>query len=262
MIDSTVHEDVTAFRLSWWRSRTVGYAVHVYRVRGVLVDTGFPAVAADVRQIATSGGIRGAMVTHQHEDHAGNVELLAGLGVPLAIGSETARLVSNPHAIGLYRHFTWRAMPALRTTTVPFADERLEFVPTPGHSHDHHVVWDHETDTLFAGDLFLGVKVRVAHPYESPRAQVASLRAMIARGPRRMFCGHRGFVADPVSALTAKADWMERVIGDIERLHERGLGVSAIRRQVLGARGRVHWFSGGDYSPDNLVRAVVREMGE
>lgn len=261
MIESAAHDDVTAYRLSWWRSRMIGYAVHVYEVRGVLIDTGFPAVAADVRRIAESRRVRGALVTHQHEDHAGNVELFASMGIPLAIGDETLRLLSPPHGIGVYRHFIWQAMPTLRSPVQPFLDDALEFVHTPGHSHDHHAVWDHETRTLFAGDLFLGVKVKVAHPYESPRTQVASLRAMIARGPKRLFCGHRGLVADPVGALSAKADWMEGMIAGIERLHREGQGVTDIRRQLLGPRGRVHWLSAGDYSPDNIVRAVVRDAG-
>lgn len=260
MIESAVHDDVTAHRLSWWRSRIIGYRVHVYEVRGVLVDTGFPAVADDVRRIAEERQVRGAMVTHQHEDHAGNVELLASMGVPLGLGAETMRLVSAPHAIGFYRHFTWRAMPVLRSPVQPFLDDALELVHTPGHSHDHHAVWDHDTRTLFAGDLFLGVKVKVAHSYESPRTQVASLRAMIARGPRRLFCGHRGLVADPAGALSAKADWMEGVIAGIERLHRDGQSVADIRRHLLGPRGRVHSISAGDYSPDNIVTAVLREM--
>ena len=259
MIESTTHDDVTAYRLSWWRSRVIGYAVHVYAVRGVLIDTGFPAAAGDVRTIAGAQRVRGAMVTHQHEDHAGNVELLAAMGIPLAIGHDTARIVSAPHRIGVYRHFTWRAMPALHTPVAPFVDEALEFVHTPGHSHDHHAVWDHDTRTLFAGDLFLGVKVRVAHSYESPRAQVRSLRAMISRGPRRLFCAHRGLVTDPVGALTAKADWMDGVIEGVERLHREGRSVGDIRRELLGPRGRVHWFSGGEYSADNIVQAVVRD---
>lgn len=259
MIETARYDDVASHRLSWWRSRTIGYGVHVYEVRGVLIDTGFPAVARDVRTLVEAGAIRGAMVTHQHEDHAGNAELLTSLGVPLALAESTRRAISSPHPIGFYRHYTWRAMPPLRSHIEPFHDASLELLPTPGHSVDHHVVWDHDSATLFAGDLFLGVKVRIAHPYEDPRAAVRSLRAMIARTPRRMFCGHRGLVPDPVGALTAKADWTDALIASIERLHREGAGEAEIRRRALGSRGRVHWISRGDYSPDNVVRAVLRE---
>lgn len=262
MIALQQHDDVTALHFTWWRSRLIGYAVHAFLVRGVLVDTGFPAVARELRRFVVArgsgdDGIRGALITHQHEDHAGNIATLAALGVPLGLDSRTLGYARAPHAIGLYRHFTWRQMQPVRAEVIPFADPSLELVATPGHSPDHHVVWDHETRTLFAGDLFLGVKVRVAHTYEDPRAQVASIRAMIARSPARMFCAHRGPVRDPVSALAAKADWLEGTIDEIERLAAAGATAAEIRARVLGERGFTHYVSRGDYSPDNLVRAVV-----
>jgi glyoxylase-like metal-dependent hydrolase (beta-lactamase superfamily II) len=225
----------------------------------VLVDTGFPAVAREVVALAKTRAIRGALVTHQHEDHAGNVEPLAAAGVPLGMSEATRRVVTRPQAIGFYRHYTWHAMPVLRSSYESFADQSLELVHTPGHSDDHHVVWDHHTDTLFAGDLFLGVKVRVAHAYERPRDLVASLRAMSGRHPNRLFCAHRGFVANGASALEAKADWLEQVIARVRELHAAGADEREIRQRVFGRRGLVHWFSAGDYSPVNLVRAALQE---
>ena len=258
MIDSTLHDDVTALRLTWWRSRMIRYAVHVFVVRGVLIDTGFPAGADDVLAIARERKIRGAIVTHQHEDHAGNVEPLARAGIPLGIDHRTQQVVARPHSIGLYRHFTWRAMPVLRSPFERFADPSLVPMHTPGHSIDHHVVWDAHTDTLFAGDLFLGVKVRVAHAYEDPRALAESLRGMIARRPARLFCAHRGFVPDGASALAAKADWLEDIIARADALVRVGASATEIRARLFGRRGWIHWMSAGDYSPDNLVRAIVR----
>jgi glyoxylase-like metal-dependent hydrolase (beta-lactamase superfamily II) len=258
VIDATGHDDVVALRLTWWRSRLIGFAVHAYVVRGVLIDTGFPAVERDVVAYARDHAIRGAIVTHQHEDHAGNVDALAQAGIPLAIDARTLHVVAHDHPIGLYRHFTWRAMRPLRPTFDAFADDSLELLHTPGHSDDHHVVWDRRTDTLFAGDLFLGVKVRVAHPYEDPRRQVQSLRDMLARRPARVFCAHRGLVPGGVRALEAKADWMDATIAAIDALARSGATASEIRTRALGPRGWIHWTSAGDYSPDNFVRAVLR----
>jgi endoribonuclease LACTB2 len=260
VIEQTVHGDVSQLRLTWWRSRLIGFAVNVFVVRDALIDTGFPAVEADVLEFARERRIRGALVTHQHEDHAGNVERLAASRLPLGMSALTHEVVSREQRIGFYRKFTWQSMHALRSPVEPFSDETLELVPTPGHSHDHHVVWDHRTDTLFAGDLFLGVKVRVAHSYENPRQLVASLRAMTSRKPRRVFCAHRGLVPGGASALKAKADWLEELIERIGRLHASGISDNEIRRRVLGDRGLAHWFSVGDYSPDNLVKAVLREQ--
>ena len=75
------HGDVTRVHLASRRSRLIGYSASAYLVRGVLVDTGFHAVRRDVSRLVDEMRPRGAVVTHEHEDHAGNVELLARRGV-------------------------------------------------------------------------------------------------------------------------------------------------------------------------------------
>ena len=260
MIERTEHGDVSQLRLTWWRSRLIGFAVNVFVVRDALIDTGFPAVEKDVVRFAREHNIRGALVTHQHEDHAGNVEPLAAGGVPLRMSALTHDVIAHEQHIGFYRKFTWQSMRPLRTQFEAFSDDSLELVSTPGHSHDHHVVWDRHTDTLFAGDLFLGVKVRVAHTYENPRQLVSSLRAMTKRNPKRVFCAHRGLIPNGARALEAKADWLEGIMERIAQLHASGVSDNEIRKRVLGERGLAHWFSVGDYSPDNLVKAALREQ--
>lgn len=229
-------------------------------VRGVLVDTGFTGVGRDIAQFVRERRPRGVLITHQHEDHSGNIELLAGLGMPIGVSADTERILRGPYPIGLYRQLVWSRMPMMRAPFEPFADETLTLEHAPGHSPDHHVVWDHDTNTLFAGDLFLGVKVRVAHSDEDPRLHVASIRRLLARKPSRVFCMHRGLVPGGASALAAKADWMDEVIGRIEQLHAQGRSLDEIRTEVLGAKTRTHYISRGEYSPDNIVRAVVRSM--
>ena len=49
----------------------------------------------------------------------------------------------------------------------------LKVIATPGHTKDHQVVWDEERGIVASGDLFLGVKVRVAHRHESPSSLLA-----------------------------------------------------------------------------------------
>ena len=256
MIERTQHDDVTALRLSWPRSRLAKYGVHVFVVRGAMIDSGFPGAWREVRDIVQSYAIRGALLTHHHEDHAGNVQALARAGVPLAIDGATRAIIKTRQPIGFYRHFTWRAMQPLSDEVIPFSDNSLSLVPTPGHCDNHHAVWDDSTGTLFAGDLFLGVKVRVAHVHENPRALVQSLRAMAARSPARMFCAHRGFVANPVAALFAKAEWLQQLIYEVDERIARGEPVALIAREIVGRRTLTDYFSAGDYSALNVVRAI------
>jgi glyoxylase-like metal-dependent hydrolase (beta-lactamase superfamily II) len=239
MIRLTRHDDVTRLETASAVSRAVGYTASAYVVRDLLVDTGIPAVARGIARFlderaAAGRPVRGAIVTHEHEDHAGNVEPLARRGVALAMGDATRDAVRAVGPAGLYRRATWHAMRPLATAPVPLDPAPLVLVPTPGHSPDHHAVWDPETETLFGGDLFLGVKVRLAHLDEDPRRLVRSLRDVAALRPRRLFDAHRGPVPRPADALAAKIAWLEDTIGAVDRLVDAGWDDRAIRRAVLG----------------------------
>jgi endoribonuclease LACTB2 len=260
VIERTGTGEVTAYRLSWWRSRLIGFRVHVFVVRRAMIDTGFPGARKSVQQIVLDERVEGAFITHHHEDHAGNVSWLAQRGVPMAMAPSTEHAVRTPEPIGLYRHVTWQAMPALVHPVAPFAAEGLQLVHAPGHSPDHHIVWDAQTGTLFAGDLFLGVRLKVGHWYDDPRAHVQALRACIARSPAQVYCAHRGLLRGGPQLLALKAEWMEALITRVEGLARDGMDASSIRAQVLGARGMTHWASFGDYSPDHIVRAILRPI--
>ncbi len=250
------HGDVTRLHLASRRSRLAGYSVSVYEVRGQLVDTGFARAARDVEAYVEATRPRGVILTHYHEDHAGNVELLARRGVPMLAAESTLAALRADERIGVSRRFTWGSMPRLRAEIIPFVPEGLQFVHTGAHSPDHHVVWDPETRTLFSADLFLGVKVRIANPAEDLRALARVLREIASLTPRRMFDAHRGLIPEPVSALLAKADWLDETITAVDRRLDAGLSDQSILRDVLGGESFAGFVSRPDYSRLNFVRGL------
>lgn len=256
MLQLETHGDVTRLAMSTRVSRAAGYAVSAYAVRGILIDTGFPAVAREVAAWIDQARPAGVVLTHSHEDHAGNVELIARRGLPIAAGSATLSALRNAHKIGFYRRLLWGRVPPLVSPIEPFEPDGLALVPTPGHASDHMIVWDAERETLFAGDLFLSVKVRAAHPGEDLRQLVRSVRTAAALRPKRMFDAHRGLVPDPVTSLEAKADWLEETIGVIEGRIARGWSDREIARAVLGREESAYYISRGQMSKINFVRAV------
>lgn len=249
--------DVELIRLRSWRSAAMGYSVCVFLVRDQLIDTGFPSARAALARLLDERRPRGIVVTHQHEDHAGNVALAAGRGVPIAMARSTETALRAGEAnVGLYRRVCWGTMAPLRSTIEPHEPIGLELIATPGHSPDHHVAWDAEREILFAGDLFLGVKVRVARPMEDPRALAHSARRAAALRPRVLYDAHRGRVPHGAASLGAKAAWLEETIGAIDDRIARGWGDRAITRAVLGREDVVALMSRGDLSRLNFVRAV------
>lgn len=254
------HGDVTRVRMASWRGRVVGYDVSAYVVRGVVVDTGFPRAAVEFSRFLDAHPVDGVIVTHWHEDHAGNAALAAARGVPMSISRLTLAELRGTAAasIRFYRRFVWGVAPPVAAPVVPFESDALRVIHTPGHTADHHVVWDEERGTLFSGDLFLGVKVRATFPDEDPRQLAGTLRRVAALRPERMFDAHRGAVADPASALVAKADWIDETIAHIDAKIDAGWNDDAIRRHVLGRESTVGIMSRGEYSRMTFVRAVRR----
>lgn len=270
------HGDVTRLRMATWRSRLAGYDVSAFLVRGVLVDTGFAAVAPaldawlrDARRRYLHGaadeGLMSAVVTHAHEDHSGNAGLLQERGVPVWIAPATRESFRAMQPIAFYRKFTWGTplpieAPSARTAAaaIPLPDG-IEVLHAPGHTDDHHVVWDATTASLFGGDLFLGVKVRVAHHTERPRALAATLRRLAALEPIRLFDAHRGLVDHPEASMRAKADWIDEIVATITRLAADGMPAARIRDEVLGREPAEYYVSFNEYSKLRLVECVLAE---
>jgi glyoxylase-like metal-dependent hydrolase (beta-lactamase superfamily II) len=253
------HEGVTQWRFASPWSRLAGYTASAFLTTdGVLVDTGIPASRREFARLLDTHEVRAVMITHHHEDHAGNVEQVAARGLPLWLPDATLPLVTRVERIRAYRRFTWFSMPPLRSPVVRFTPDALTPVFTPGHSGDHHVLFDPASRTLFSGDLFLGVAVRITHHDEDPWQQIDSLERAAALRPVRMFDAHRGLVPNAAAALMAKATWIREMITTIESAIARGQTDAQILRAVMGGESVTGVASGGEYSRRNFIRAVRR----
>jgi glyoxylase-like metal-dependent hydrolase (beta-lactamase superfamily II) len=250
--------DVTRIRMISISGRVAGIGVSVYVVRGVMIDSGFPRARDVILDAVASLHVRGVIVTHWHEDHAGNVPALAHRRVPISIRADTDATLRARPKIELYRRLVWGRPPALDVDITPFDPPGFTSLHTPGHSGDHQVVWDTQTGTLFSGDLWLGVRARVLHSSEDPYAIVDSLRRAAALTPDRMFDAHRGRVDLPVKALLSRAEWMSATIGEVERRIAEGWTDSEILKRVLGGEELAGYLSYGGYSRRNFAKAVRR----
>jgi glyoxylase-like metal-dependent hydrolase (beta-lactamase superfamily II) len=246
----SIEPGVQRLRCRSWRGAAVGYDVSAYLLDGVLVDTGFSRAAGAVSRAVRGLAPRGCVVTHSHEDHSGNAAVLAATGLPLRMHAGCEAVLRAPPRIELYRRLVWGRPHALQAPLADFSLGDLELLELPGHTPDHIVVWDPVRRILASGDLFLGVKVRVAHHDESPRMLIASLRAAAALEPRLLLDAHRGPLTDAARLLHAKA---------VRSLGERGRDVGEISRRVLGREPFVGLVSLGEYSKHELVRVLLRD---
>jgi ribonuclease/clavin/mitogillin len=252
------HGDVVRLAMMSTAGRAIGLGVSTYVMNGVMIDSGFPRAEDHVLRAIRELGVRGVIVTHWHEDHAGNVDALAAARVPILLRDDTKQIVNVAAPVQMYRRLVWGQPRPLTSTHDVFDAGDFEMIHTPGHSPDHQVVWDARSRTLFSGDLWLGVRARVMHPAEDPYVMIESLKRVLALEPSRMFDAHRGLVANPVSAIRSKIDWLSETVGEIEMRIRRGESDSEIVRGVLGGEEFASYVSFGEYSRRNLVKVVRR----
>jgi glyoxylase-like metal-dependent hydrolase (beta-lactamase superfamily II) len=259
LVMERIAPDVTRLRMRSWAGRLTGYEVSAYLLRGVLVDTGFPHARRELLEAVTELSPRAAIVTHWHEDHAGNAPALAARGIPLHMHPSCEATLRAHPAIGAYRHVVWGQPPRLTAPLREGGVAPLEVLSLPGHTFDHLVVWDAERRMLVSGDLFLGVKVRVAHRHELPRQLLASLRRAAALEPRLLLDAHRGPLDDATARLQAKIAWLDETIGVIAAFGAEGVRPREIAQRVLGREEPVGYMSFGEYSKLAFVQAVLEE---
>lgn len=257
MLTIRSHGEVSALEMVSRTGRITGYRVAAFYHRGFLIDTGMARARSELASWLDRHAVLGALVTHWHEDHAGNLGLVVGRGIPVAISADTlARHRALPR-VPAYRWLTWGHPAPVATDPTPLTQHPFQFVDTPGHSPDHRVIWDPADGTVFAGDLFLGVKAAIEHHDADPVAMVASLRRVIALEPAEVFCAHRGRLPDPMGLLRAKAGWLEDVIGTIREALAAGVPEGRIVATVLRGESAARWFSLGELSKRHFVRAVA-----
>jgi len=255
--------EVRYFRMA--RS-VLGRAVYwtgVYLVDGLLVDSGPPNLARDVRRLVGELGVRQCVTTHHHEDHSGNHGLLAReLHItPLAHPSAVARLAEPEPQPQLYRRVAWGARPPV--SVAPLAQQldtpqfRFQVIHTPGHAADHVTLFEPERGWLFSGDLYLAPRLRYLRADEDVYAMMDSLRRVLALEPQVLFCQHRGRVEQGAARLRDKLDFLVELGGRIRELHRRGWSGAAIARALPGSDLLWRLWTGGDFSKRNFVRAFL-----
>jgi glyoxylase-like metal-dependent hydrolase (beta-lactamase superfamily II) len=250
--------DVTRIRMASLGSAALHLDVSAYVIRGIVIDSGFHHARSRFLGAIDAMGIHGCVVTHWHEDHAGNATQLARRGIPVLLRSDTEEIVRSGPNIAMYRRVTWGRPPALDVPLASLDLAGLECIDTPGHSRDHQVVWDPTTGTLFSGDLWLGIRARNVHSSENPREIIESLRRAAALQPVRMFDAHRGLVEPAVDAIERRIEWLSETLSTIEKHIAEGWDDAVIVKHVFGGETIAGILTRGDYATRNFVRSVRR----
>lgn len=265
MIRSYEYGDVRYFRMGKTFLGRVFYWTGIYYIDGLIVDSGPPNLAKEVRQLFRELEIRQAVVTHAHEDHCGNNRLLEEeLGIASLAPERALSLLARPDdRLELYRRVLWGTPPPIAAKPLGGWLEtkayRFRILSTPGHSEDHVVLFEPEHRWLFSGDLYLAPRLRVLRSDENLPALIESLRQVIELKPEVIFCQHRGRVNDATSMLQQKLQYLLDICGRIEELHCRGLAEAEIAAALPG--NDILWRIGtaNHFSKRHFVRSWLHD---
>jgi len=248
------------------RSSAVDMGVWIYLVDGCLIDAGYSRACTQVLKHILPEQPKVLLITHAHEDHMGCLgPIMKKIGVrglvPPILKDAMQKLQQS--RLPFYRRFIWGYPEFPDWSDVSegesWQDDNniLQYISTPGHSVSHHVILDKKRNIVFMGDLYLGPRLTMAHPWEDPLMIAKSLRKVRDMQPEAAFCAHQGLLKHPQLALTRKIEFIEWLDERTRELADRGMTTKEITLRLLGKEKFISGVTNGLYSRINVIRSII-----
>ncbi|MFN8358099.1 MAG: MBL fold metallo-hydrolase [Spirosomataceae bacterium] len=242
--------------------------VYSYYLDGLLIDTAQRHCEEAVKNTLTKRQIEQIALTHWHEDHSGNAQLLQQLtNAPIYAHELTKQKLRTGFPILPYEYYFFGKIRPVTGVILPMPESietsRHRLVPifTPGHSEDHYVFIERNKGWLFAGDLFVGVKIKVFRKSENIHQQIASIRQLLKEDFEVIFCGHSPQLSNGKALFQAKLNYFEELVGKVLALHQQGFSEREIRQQLLIREAwGLRLFTFNDVGATYLIRSAIEHQ--
>ena len=261
------HGPVQGYRFGYSPVRLVRpVPVWCYLVDGLLIDTAQRHTQREVLDTFAHQRIGQIVLTHFHEDHAGNAAALrTHHQCPVLAGSLTTERIATGFPLLPYERFWFgRIDPCPGALPLPalIKTERYTLQPiyTPGHSDDHHVLLEATEGWLFAGDFYIG-NLRLFRRGENIYQMIESTRRMLTYDFDTVFCGHNPVLNDGRRAVERKLRYLETLVERVQAAHGRGLrGQALMRAAGLPEQWWLRAFTGNDVGVIHLINSVLNDV--
>jgi glyoxylase-like metal-dependent hydrolase (beta-lactamase superfamily II) len=204
------------------------------------------------------------LLTHHHEDHSGNASAIRrhhhieAFGHPL-----TVQKMADNFRILPYQHLVWgRSEPLVLQplgSTIESNSCQLAPIHTPGHSKDHTVYWEKARGSLFAGDLYLGQRIKFFRSDEKIIDQIESLKNVLKLNFDTLFCAHNPCLQNGKSKLRQKLQFLEDIVGQVQQLKNMGLNLNEIFKRLDSGKDKwIKLMTMGNVSYANMLRSAYQ----
>ncbi|MGB2800611.1 MAG: MBL fold metallo-hydrolase [Dehalococcoidia bacterium] len=265
MIEPNYFEEVMQIKIGRDIEGQVFYWVAAYLVDGLLIDTGCMYTAEELVEFLEGKNLNLAVNTHYHEDHVGaNSILKKKFGIPIFASAESVPLINQVPKLYPYQQMVWGYPEPSEVDCLPgrIETEHFQFdvIETPGHCEGHVALVEPEKGWCFCGDLFVSPNPMVVRPEEDITEIVRSMKKLIdlKTDGLILFTSLGNVVQDGCQALQSCIDYLQDLSQKAKQLEKQGLSIDAIRDRLLGGENHLAAVTDGDFSSENLIRAVLR----
>ncbi|MCS6820572.1 MAG: MBL fold metallo-hydrolase [Microscillaceae bacterium] len=243
--------------------RPAPMTVYCFWLDGLLIDTAQKSMQKYVFEMLEPYPIEQIVLTHYHEDHAGNVKNLAEkYQVPVFAGELTAKKIRDGFKILPYEKILFNSVPPyehIQPLPSKIQTNRYELLPihTPGHSPDHYVFLEKKQGWLFSGDFYLG-KLRFFRREENIAQHIESLHKILEYDFEVLFCGHYPSLRNGKALMQGKLQYLEDFYGKVAQLYAQGKSLKEILKEI--EQKEVYWLkiaTFNDVGVDYMIKSVI-----
>lgn len=256
-------KDIESLRVGRYGNK-VNTSCIVYRLGDTIIDTGPSNMWRTVRRFIQERAVEKVLLTHHHEDHSGNLSRIKKVWNPEIFSHEAChRAITHSFKVPLYRQLVW-GRPRLKVETsslpelFPISNQfHLKPIHSPGHSKDMTCYLEPNRGWLFTGDLYVAAHPKYSRKVEDPNLEIESLRHILTLDFETVLCSHRGVLENGREAISKKLNYLLALREQVKHYRKVGDSIQEICKRFLGTEGFLHYFSLGEYSKSNYIRAFA-----
>lgn len=264
---SFTHQEVQGFEFGYHPFSKPILTTIIYYVDGLLIDTGQRKAQKQILENTNKLQIDQIFITHHHEDHTGNIEVLQKKhNCSVFASEECVKLMRTPPAISWAQKLTWGDRPSFGQiqkvgSKLITRKHEFEIIPIPGHAQDMVALYEPHKKWLFSADLYINSYIGYFLYNESISDQITSLKRVLELDFEVLFCNHNPKFNNPKKALNKKLRFLEDFFQKVKTQHDQGKNASQIFKYLrLKEDHFVKILSGGDLSKMNMVKSAVRDI--